>query len=68
MDFHSIHVFSLKKVDNNANFAAGVIINRRTHHSSLYRDKNKHYVASYVMSHMMLPRMFELFPYPTFVA
>jgi hypothetical protein len=38
----------MKKVDNNANFVAGGIISRRTHHNSLCGDKNKHWVISYV--------------------
>jgi hypothetical protein len=33
------------------NFAAGRIIDRRTHHNLLRRDKNKHYVTSYVMDY-----------------
>jgi hypothetical protein len=37
MEFHSTHVLSVKKAD----FAAGGIINCRTH-NSLCRDKNKH--------------------------
>jgi hypothetical protein len=35
MDFRSIRLFSTKKVDNTANFAAGGIINRRTQHNSV---------------------------------
>jgi hypothetical protein len=49
MDFCSTHVFRVRKGDNIANFAAGRIIDHRTHHNSLCRDKNKHYLASYVM-------------------
>jgi hypothetical protein len=30
MDFHSTRVFSVMKVDNRRNFAAGGIVNRRT--------------------------------------
>jgi hypothetical protein len=65
MDFRSSNVFGVKKADNNANFAAEGLINRRTHHNSLCRDKNKHNVTSYVMvykamSHVTLPRMREL--------
>jgi hypothetical protein len=41
MDLRSINVFSVKKADDGVYFAAGGIINRRTHHNSLYRDKNK---------------------------
>jgi hypothetical protein len=57
----------MKKADNSMNFAAGAIINHRTHHNSLRRDKNKHQVTRYVMvykamSHVMLPRMCELSP------
>jgi hypothetical protein len=73
MDFSSTHAFSVKKVDNSVNFAAGGIINRRTHHNSLCRDKNKHLMTSYVMvykvmSRVMLSRMRELSPAPTLVA
>jgi hypothetical protein len=32
----------MKKADNSMNFTAGGIINCRTHHNSLCRDKNKH--------------------------
>jgi hypothetical protein len=42
MDFCNTHAFSIKKADNSANFVAGVIINRGTHHNSLCRDKTKH--------------------------
>jgi hypothetical protein len=42
MDFRSTHDFGAKKADNSANFAAGGIINRRTHRNSLCEDKNKH--------------------------
>jgi hypothetical protein len=34
MDFHCTHVFSMKKVDKSANFAAGGIINHRIHHKT----------------------------------
>jgi hypothetical protein len=73
MDFSSTRAFSVKKVDNSENFAAGGIINRRTYHNSLCRDKNKHYMASSVMvyeamDHVMLPRMHEVSPTPTLVA
>jgi hypothetical protein len=69
MGFRSTRVFSVKKADNSANFAAGGIINHRTHRYSLCRHKNKHYVASYVMVykamyHVTLPRMRELSPAP----
>jgi hypothetical protein len=65
-DFLSTHVFSVKKADNSANFAAGWVINCRTH-NSLCRDKNKHQVNSYVMvykamSHVKLPCMCKLAP------
>jgi hypothetical protein len=65
MDFRSNHAFSVKKADNCASLAAGGIINSRPHHNSLCRDKNKHYVTSYVkvsrtMNHVTLPRMCEL--------
>jgi hypothetical protein len=39
----------MKKVDNNANFAAGSIINHRTEHNLLSKDKNKHWVTSSMM-------------------
>jgi hypothetical protein len=63
----------VKKVVNSENFEAGGIINRRTHHNSLCRDKNKHQVTNYmmdymVMSHVTLPRMRELSSAPTLVA
>jgi hypothetical protein len=62
-----MHVFSVKKVGNSANFAAGGIIDRRTHHNSLCEDKNKHYVTSYMMvykamSHVTLRRMLKISP------
>jgi hypothetical protein len=71
--FCSTHVSSVKKADNSANFAAGGIVYRRTHHYSLCRDKNKHQMSSYVMVykamiHVTLPRMRELSPAPTVVA
>jgi hypothetical protein len=61
MDFRRV-----KKADNSANFTAGGIVYRRTHHSSLYKNKNKRCVTSYVMvykamSHVTLHRMRELF-------
>jgi hypothetical protein len=73
MDFHSTHVFSMKKEDKSTNFAAGGIINCRTHHTSLCRDKNKHLVTSPVMvykatSYVMLPHMCKLSPTPTLAA
>jgi hypothetical protein len=62
----------MKKAANSANFAAGGFINRRTH-NSLCRDKNKHYVTSYVMiykvlSHVTLPRTRGISPAPILVA
>jgi hypothetical protein len=65
MDFRNI--FSVKKADNSANLAAGGVINRRTHHNSPCRDKNKQQVTSYVMvykamSHVTVTRMRELSP------
>jgi hypothetical protein len=65
MDFLSTYVFSVKKADQSMNFAVGGIINRRTHHNSLWRDKNKHEVTNYVMvykamNHATLPHMCEL--------
>jgi hypothetical protein len=55
------------------NFVALEIINRRTQHNSLCRDKDKHYVPSYMMvkkemSHVMLPGMLELSPALSIVA
>jgi hypothetical protein len=35
MDFHSTHVFSVKKADNSANFTADGIINHRTQEHTL---------------------------------
>jgi hypothetical protein len=52
MDFRTTRVSSLKKEYNSANFAAGYIINRRTHHNSLCRDKNKHWVTLLRMHHL----------------
>jgi hypothetical protein len=65
--------FSANKVVNSSNFAAGGITNHRTRHNSLCRDKNKHYVTSYVMGykavrHVTLPAMCDLFVAPTLVA
>jgi hypothetical protein len=40
--FCSTHLFSMKKVNNSVNFAAGGIINCNTNHNSLCWDKNKH--------------------------
>jgi hypothetical protein len=73
MDFRSTRVFSVKKADNSANFAAGGNINGRTHRNSLCSSKNKHYMTSYVMlykamSHVTLSHMRELFPATTLVA
>jgi hypothetical protein len=45
----ALKVSSMKKVDNSMNFASGRIINHRTHHKSLCRDKNIHQVISYGM-------------------
>jgi hypothetical protein len=72
MDFNGTHDFFVEKADNSTNLAAGGNISGRAQHNSLCRDKNKHYVTSYVtvykaMSHMMLPRMRELSPAPTLV-
>jgi hypothetical protein len=65
--------FYRKKEDICTKFAADGIVNNRTHHNSLCRDKNKHQVTSYVMvykamSHMTLSRMRELCPGPNSVA
>jgi hypothetical protein len=65
-DFPSTQ-FSMTKSDNSSSFATGGIINRRTHHNSLCRNKNKHQMTSYVIvdktvSHVTLPRMRELSP------
>jgi hypothetical protein len=38
-----------RKWINSTNFTAGRIIKHKTHHNSLCRDKNKHYMTSYVM-------------------
>jgi hypothetical protein len=72
MDFRRTRVFSVKKADINANFAANEIIDRRTQHNSLSRDKNKHWVTNYVMDYkamsaVTLLRMRELSPAPTVV-
>jgi hypothetical protein len=56
MNFCSTHVFSVTKADNSANFAAGGIINLRTH-NSLCIDKNKHYMTSYVMVYKATSRV-----------
>jgi hypothetical protein len=71
-DFCSTHIFSMKNADKSANFAAGGITNHGTHHSSFRRDKNKHWVTSYVMVYkamwrVTLPRMPKLSPTPTLV-
>jgi hypothetical protein len=63
----------VKETDNSTNFAAGGIIDRKTHHNSLFEDNNKHWVTSYAMvykamSHVTLPRMRELSPAPILVA
>jgi hypothetical protein len=73
MDFRSTHILCVNEADNSLNFAAGGIMNRRTHHNSLCTDKNKHYVTDYVMvykamSHVTLPRMRELSPAPPLFA
>jgi hypothetical protein len=73
MDFHSSHVFSVKKADRGANFTAGEIISGGTYHNSVCRDKNKHQVTSYVvvykaMSQVTLPRMREIFCAPALLA
>jgi hypothetical protein len=73
MNFRSTQDFGVKKANKSANFAAGGIINRRTHHNPFCRDKNKHYAASYMivykaMSHVALLRMRERSPAPTLVA
>jgi hypothetical protein len=72
MDFHSTRVFSMKKVDDIANFAGGMIINHRTYHNSLCRGKNKHQDTNYIMvqkamSHVTLPGIRNLIPAPTLV-
>jgi hypothetical protein len=71
MDFHNTYVFTMKKMDNSSNLQ--ININHRTRHNSLCRDKNKHWVTSYVtvyeaVSHVTLPLMHELVPAPTLVA
>jgi hypothetical protein len=63
--------FNVKKEDDNSpNFAAGGIINRRTHHNSLCRDKNKNrwpVMSWFTISHVTLLGMCELSPAPTLV-
>jgi hypothetical protein len=59
----------MKKAGNSANFAAVGIISRRTRRNSFSRDKNKHWVTSYMMvykavSHVTLPLMREFSPAP----
>jgi hypothetical protein len=73
MDFRSTHISSAKKADNSANFTAGGIVNGRTRHDLLCRDKNKHYVTSYMMVYkamnlVTLPRMRELSLSPALLA
>jgi hypothetical protein len=63
----------MKKAGNSVNFAAGVIINGKTYHNSLCRDKNKHKVTNYVTvyketSRVMPSHMRELSPAHTLVA
>jgi hypothetical protein len=68
------HVFSVLKVDNSKDFQDDGIINYRIHHNSLCRDKNKHYVVSYVMvykamdHHVTLPCMRNISFAPTLLA
>jgi hypothetical protein len=64
MDFLSTYVYVsiVKKADNGANFAAGGVSNRRTHHNLLCRDKYKHRATGYAVvyeavSYMTLPGM-----------
>jgi hypothetical protein len=70
MDFGSTYIFMVKIADNITNLASGRIINPRTHHNSLCRDKNKHWVTRMVykeMSHVVLYRMRELSPIPSLI-
>jgi hypothetical protein len=73
MDFRSTHVFSVKKADNSANFAAGGIIKRTTRHNSLCGDKEQTlgdqlYDGYKAMSYVMLHRMREISSISTLVA
>jgi hypothetical protein len=73
MDFCNTLVFSMKKVDNSANFAAGRIISRRTNHNSLCKDKNKTmwpvtWQDLQDNDQVTLPHMHKLFLAPTLVA
>jgi hypothetical protein len=70
MYFRSTHNFCVKIADIIANFAAGGTVNRRTHHNSFCRHKNKHWVTSYVMvykamSNVTLLGMRDISPIPT---
>jgi hypothetical protein len=50
----------VKKADNCKNFATAGIINYRTHHNWLFRDKNKYLVTSNMTVYMTLLRVREL--------
>jgi hypothetical protein len=54
MNFLSTQVSSMMKTDYIPNFAIGGIINRRTQHNSLCKDKNKHWLTSYVIVYKAL--------------
>jgi hypothetical protein len=63
----------MNKLDKSVNFTAEGIINHRTQHNSLCKEKAKHCVTSYVMvykamGYMTLPRMWKLYRAPTLVA
>jgi hypothetical protein len=65
MDFRTTHAFSVKKADNIAILAAGEIANCWIHHNSLCKEKNKHWMTSYVLvykakNHVTPPHMSEL--------
>jgi hypothetical protein len=73
MDLRTTHVPSSNKAVNSTNFAAGGIVSHRAQRNAVCRDKNKHWMTSYVMvykavSHVTLRRMRELSHAPTLVA
>jgi hypothetical protein len=63
-------IFCVKKADNSANFAAGGIINHRTHHNSRQEQTLGDQLCGIykAMSHATLPHMRELSSAPTVVA
>jgi hypothetical protein len=54
MDISRTHLFSMKKPNNSANFAAGGIIDCSTHHKHSIRDENEQLVAVEVMVDWLL--------------